>query len=162
MLAQGTCQPTLPCNLNLKFDYFYMQNLFIRGCYKFRNVDFGEFNLISMPTTIVLRFCQVVSKNLQINITWCFADRFRPIIDYLVADVIVTFKELVHYCPISWPIDTPRPHLLFLQSKPKWRFSNDVHFTTIPIGQNQLCLIMDKFANDFPNLTNKVFSNKTS
>jgi hypothetical protein len=74
----------------------------------------------------------------------------------------VTFKKLVHYCPTSWPIDTPRPYLLFLQSKPKWRFSNDVRFTTIPIGQNQLCLIMDKFTNDFPNLTNKVLSNKTS
>jgi len=63
MLAQGMCEPTSPCNLNLKFDYFYMQNLFIRGYSKFRNVDFGEFNLVSMPTTIVLRFCQGVSKN---------------------------------------------------------------------------------------------------
>ncbi len=63
MLAQTTCQPTSPCNLNLKFDYFYMQNLFIRGCFKFRNVDFGKFNLVSMPITIVLRFCQGVSKN---------------------------------------------------------------------------------------------------
>ncbi len=45
MLAQATCQPTSPCNLNLKFGYFYMQNIFITGC--FCNVDFGEFNLVS-------------------------------------------------------------------------------------------------------------------
>jgi hypothetical protein len=63
MLAQATCQPTSACNLNLKFGYFYMQNLMIRGCFKFCNVDFGEFNLVSMPTIIVLRFCQGVSKN---------------------------------------------------------------------------------------------------
>ncbi len=62
MLAQATCQPTSPCNLNLKFGYSYMQNLFIMGWFKFCNVDFGEFNLISMPTIIFLRFCQVVSK----------------------------------------------------------------------------------------------------
>jgi hypothetical protein len=63
MLAQTTCQPTFPYNLNLKFGYFYIQNLFIKGCSKFHNVDFGEVNLVSMPTTIVLRFCQSVCKN---------------------------------------------------------------------------------------------------
>ncbi len=62
ILAQAMCQPTSPCNLNFKFGYFYMQNLLIKGCFKFCNADFGEFNFISMPTTIVLRFCQVVSK----------------------------------------------------------------------------------------------------
>jgi len=63
MLAQATCQPTYPYNLNFKCGYFYMQNFFINGCSKFRNVDFGEFNLVSMPTIIVLKFCQSVSKN---------------------------------------------------------------------------------------------------
>jgi hypothetical protein len=29
VLAQMMCQPTSPCNLNLKFGYFYMQHLFI-------------------------------------------------------------------------------------------------------------------------------------
>jgi hypothetical protein len=33
------------------------------GCFKFHNVDFDEYNLVSMPTTFVLRFCQGVSKN---------------------------------------------------------------------------------------------------
>jgi hypothetical protein len=37
-----------------------------------------------------------------------------PIIDYLVVNVIETFKELVHRCPTTWPNDKPRPHLLFL------------------------------------------------
>jgi hypothetical protein len=63
ILAQAMCQPTSPSNLNFKFGYFYMQNLLIRGCFKFCNDDFGEFHFISMPTIIVLRFCQGVSKN---------------------------------------------------------------------------------------------------
>jgi hypothetical protein len=63
LLAQATCQPTFPCSLNFKFGYFYMQNLLIRGCSKFCNVDFGEFKLVSMAITIFLRFCQDVSKN---------------------------------------------------------------------------------------------------
>jgi len=125
MLAQATCQPTSACSLNLKFGYFYMQNLLIKGCFQFCNVDFGEFNLVSMPTIIVLRFCQSVSKNWEIDITWCFVDRLRPVVDYLVVDVIVIVKELVHHHLTSWLIDKPRLHLLFLQSKPKWRFSND-------------------------------------
>jgi hypothetical protein len=62
ILAQTTCQPTSLCNLNVKFGYFYVQNLFIKGCSKFRNVDFGEFNLVSMPTTIVFK---ILSKCLQ-------------------------------------------------------------------------------------------------
>jgi hypothetical protein len=56
ILPQATCQPTFPWSLNFKFGYFYMQNLLIRGRSKFYNVDFGEFNLVSMPITIVLRF----------------------------------------------------------------------------------------------------------
>jgi hypothetical protein len=74
----------------------------------------------------------------------------------------VTLKKLVHHRPTSWPIDKPRPHLLFLQSKPKWRFCNDVQFIITPINQNQSHFILDKFTNEFPNLTNKVFSNKIS
>jgi hypothetical protein len=62
------------------------------------------------------------------------------VVDYPNADVIMTFKELIHHCPTSWPFDKPRPHLLILQFKPKWRFSNDVRFTTTPIGQNQIML----------------------
>ncbi len=63
MLAQATCQPTSPYNLSLKFGYINMENLFINECSKFRNVDFGEFNLVSMPTIITFRFCQNVCKN---------------------------------------------------------------------------------------------------
>ncbi len=50
---------------------------------------------------------------------------------------------------------------IYYSFKPKWRFSNDVRLATTPIGQNQLHVIMDKFSNDFSNLTNKVLSNKT-
>jgi hypothetical protein len=62
MLAQTTYKPTSPYNLSLKFGYFNMEILFINKFFKFHNVDFGEFNLVSMPTIIAFRFYQSVCK----------------------------------------------------------------------------------------------------
>jgi hypothetical protein len=39
---------------------------------------------------------------------------------------------------------------------------DEVWFTTIPIGCNQLNMIMDKLTIDFPDLCEKMLSNKTS
>jgi hypothetical protein len=41
-------------------------------------------------------------------------------------------------------------------------FFYDVWFTTILIGWNQLCLIVDKLIGDFLDLKNKIFFNKTN
>jgi len=61
---------------------------------------------------------------------------------------------------LSRPNDKPRPHPLFLQSKPKWTFFYDVWFIIAPIGHNHLRLIVDKLISDFPYLKDKVPSNK--
>jgi len=47
--------------------------------------------------------------------------------------------------------------MLFLQSKPKWRFSHDVWFTIALIGRNQLHFIMGKLIGDFLDLKNVTF-----
>jgi hypothetical protein len=46
------------------------------------------------------------------------------VLDSLVDDVISTYKELIWYHPTKWPHDKPRPHSLFLRTKPKWGASN--------------------------------------
>jgi hypothetical protein len=72
-LPQEICQLTSPFGLHFKFKYFYMCNFFIRWCSKFRNVDFDEFHLFILPTSVILRFCQGVSKNWWIDVTCCFS-----------------------------------------------------------------------------------------
>jgi len=98
MLAQAICQPTSPYNLNLKYGYFCMR---IKGCYKFWNVDFDEFILVSLLIDVVLRFSPGVFKNWWIDIARGFVDRFKLDADCPIADVIATFKELVCRRPTS-------------------------------------------------------------
>jgi hypothetical protein len=62
---------------------FACKLLFIKGCFELCNVDFDEFSLVSLPTSVVLRYCQGVSKNLQIDIIHCFVDQFKLNVDYL-------------------------------------------------------------------------------
>jgi len=62
---------------------FACKLLFIKGCFELCNVDFDEFNLVSLPTSVVLRYCQGVSKNLQIDIIHCFVNQFKLNVDYL-------------------------------------------------------------------------------
>jgi hypothetical protein len=95
MLRQPIYQPTSPSGLNLKFGYFCIKILFfIKGCSKFRKMDFEEFSLVSLPTGLVLRFCQGVSKNWQIEVTICLASSHKPCVDCLVENAITTFNKL--------------------------------------------------------------------
>jgi len=61
---------------------FACELLFIKGCFELCNVDFDEFSLVSLPTSVVLRYCPGVSKNLQIDIIYCFVDQFKLNVDY--------------------------------------------------------------------------------
>jgi hypothetical protein len=40
-------------------------------------------------------------------------NRHHLVFDYLVDDIISTYKELIWYCPTKWPNDKPRPHSVF-------------------------------------------------
>jgi hypothetical protein len=106
------------------------------GCSTLRVVDFDEFSLLSLPIGIVLRFYQGISKNWRINIIQCFVDRHQHAVDYPMFYVIETYRKLAHWRLIVWPVDKPRPHLLFLHLKPKWKASNEVWFMSTPIGHN--------------------------
>ncbi len=99
----------------------FICNSFIGGCFELCAVDFDEFILLSLPTSIVMRFCQGISKNWRMDITWCFVDWHCPAIVCLVSVVIDIYKELVHWCLIIWLVDKPRPHPLFLCPKLKWK-----------------------------------------
>jgi hypothetical protein len=74
--------------------------------------------------------------------------------------VIEIYKELAHHHPIVWPVDKPRPNLLFLCLKPKWKASNEVWFMSTPISHNQLPFIVDKLTSNFHGLCKKVLSSK--
>jgi hypothetical protein len=56
--------------------------------------------------------------------TKCSMNHHHLVLDYLVDDVISTYKKLIWYRPTKWPNDKPRPHSLFLCTKPKWGASN--------------------------------------
>jgi hypothetical protein len=113
-------------------------------------VDFEEFYLVLLPTRLVLRFCQGVYKNWRIDMTICLVDCHKPSIDYLVENVITTFNKLACRHPMEWLDDKLGPHPLFLWSRPKWKKHDDVWFTTILVGRNQLLLIVDDLTCDFP------------
>jgi len=72
------------------------------GCFELCGSDFDEFNLLSLPIDIVLKFCQAISKNWKIDITYSFAYQHQPIVDCPICNVIETFKKLVHQCPFKW------------------------------------------------------------
>ncbi len=48
-------------------------NFLIMGC-NFQNMDFDEFRLLSLPTSVILGFCQGVLKNWLVNIINCFVN----------------------------------------------------------------------------------------
>jgi hypothetical protein len=75
------CQFTSPSSLNMRLAYFYMQIFFIRGCFELHIVNFDEFNLLSLPTNIILRFCQGISKNWRIDTIQCFVDEYQCVVD---------------------------------------------------------------------------------
>ncbi len=92
MLCQPIYQRTSPSRLNLKFGYSYIKILFfIKGCSKFPK---KEFSLVSLPTELVPRFCQGVSKNWRSDMTICLASCYKPSVDCLVKNVITTFNKL--------------------------------------------------------------------
>jgi hypothetical protein len=61
---------------------------FKKGCFELCVVDFDEFSLLSLPSSIILRFCLGISKIWRIYITHCFIDWHQLAVDYLVSDVI--------------------------------------------------------------------------
>jgi hypothetical protein len=128
ILTQATCYMTSLFGLNLSFRYFYMWIFFIKGCFELRGSDFDEFNLLSLPIDIVLKFCQAISNNWKIDITYCFADWHRPIVHYPICNVIKTFKKLIHWCPFEWLGEKLGPHLLFLHHKPRWKAFDEIWF----------------------------------
>jgi len=79
-------------------------------------------------------------------------------VDCLVLDVIETYKELVCWHLIIWPIDKLGSHLLFLCPKFKWKAFNEDQGMVYEYSyhHNQLCLIMDKLTIDFLNLAKKI------
>jgi hypothetical protein len=81
MLVQSMCQLTSPFSLNLKFANFYMRIFLIKGCSKLHHVDFDEFSLLSLPTNIILRFCQSISRNWRIDTIQCFVDQHQHVVD---------------------------------------------------------------------------------
>jgi hypothetical protein len=71
MFSQMIYQPTFPYGLNLRFGYFCVRNFFIYGYFELQNVEFEEFASVQLPTNLVLKFCQGISKNWCINVTKC-------------------------------------------------------------------------------------------
>jgi hypothetical protein len=80
----------LPIRLELAIRIFLHAFFIKKGYSKLCVVDFDEFNLLSLPTNIIMRFCLGNSKNWGIDVTCCFVDWHRLAIDYLVSDVIET------------------------------------------------------------------------
>jgi len=74
---------------------------FIKGCSELYNVDFDEFSLVSLPANVFLRFRQGDSNDYKIDITHCSTDQFCLNVDYPIANVIETFKELAQCHPIT-------------------------------------------------------------
>jgi hypothetical protein len=74
MLVQSMCKLISPSSLNLRFAYFYMQSFFITRCSKLHVVDFDEFSLLFLPSNIILKFYQCISKNWRINTIQCSID----------------------------------------------------------------------------------------
>lgn len=129
----------LPIWFKPTIQIFWMWIFFIRGCFEFHTVDFNEFSLLFLPTSIVMKFCQGISKNLKIDITRCSTNWHWPIIDYPIFDVIEISKELVHWRLYQQPGEKSSPHPLFLcfkHGRLKWKASHEVWFMTIPIGCN--------------------------
>jgi len=52
-----------PIWFNLKFAYICKYFLFIKGHLKLNAMNFDEFNLLSLLISIILKFCQGISKN---------------------------------------------------------------------------------------------------
>jgi len=97
MLRQEMCLPTSPYGLNSRFWYFCIQNCFVRRCSKLHVMDLNKFNLFSLHVNVVLRFYQDISKNWQIDITWCFINQHQFVVDCLIFYVIKIYKGLVCY-----------------------------------------------------------------
>jgi hypothetical protein len=114
MFSQVVYQPTFPYGFNFSFGYFCIRNFFICGYSKLQNAKFEKFVLVQLPTGLVLRFCERVSKNKSINVTKCFVGGHQPTIDCPIPNVISIFKELTCQCPTVWPKSGFHP--LFLHS----------------------------------------------
>jgi hypothetical protein len=80
---------------------FKCEFFFIKGCSELYNINFDEFSLVSLPTNVFLRFRQGVSNDYKIDITHCSIDQFCLNVDYPIANVIETFKELAQCHPIT-------------------------------------------------------------
>jgi hypothetical protein len=72
----------LPIWLELKICIFLHNCFFIKGCSELRAMDFDDLSLLFLFTSIVLRFCQGISKNWKIDIIQCFANQHRLVVDW--------------------------------------------------------------------------------
>jgi hypothetical protein len=104
-----------------------------------------EFNIFLLPIGLIFKFCHGVSNNLHVDITRCYTYWHKPLINYLVDDVIATYEKLARCCSIFYPPNKPRLNPLFPHAKPKWRVTNNVWFMIFVIGHSHTWLIVDKW-----------------
>jgi hypothetical protein len=67
---------------------------------------------------------------------------------------------LFRHWPFNWLVSKYGLCALFLPPKLKWKYSDDVSFTTTPMSLNQLHFIVHKLMTIFLHLKNKVLSYK--
>jgi len=66
------------------------------GFFELHAMYFEEYDLLSLPKSVILKFHQQISKNQLINITCYFIDQHGPTIDCSISNVIATYKEFTH------------------------------------------------------------------
>lgn len=102
--------------LNLQFGYFCMQNYFIRGCQKLKNVDFEGLCILQLLVSFNIWFSDFVKVSQKIG-ALISSIVLLANINPLIVDVIDNFKELEDKVLLIWPLDKPRPYQTFLHLK---------------------------------------------
>jgi hypothetical protein len=96
-----------------------------------------------------------------LDVKHCSSESLRKPIFYSVKDVVLTYKQIIAHWPKFPTKEAERCHPFFLSAKIRFKVSDPVWFSSVPVGRNHLASLTKKLCNSVASLKGKNITNKT-
>jgi hypothetical protein len=95
-----------------------------------------------------------------LDVKYSSSESLRKPVLCSVKDVVLTYKQIITRWPKFPTKEAERCHPFFLSAKTRFKVSNPVWFSTVPVGRNHLASLTKKLYNSVASLKGKILQTR--